>query len=181
MVPVDEIRPTTRYVVNGVQYESLEDIPEAIRSLIGAGGDAAVPAAAVFVHEDRTITIDGTTYASIDEVPDAYRAFAERLLEDRDGNGVLDMAEFPYEVDGTRYRTLDEIPEPTRSAFRDELLKHDRAEARRGRPDSRAMRVERSRRLGRPSAPPPRDGCRRGAVRRRVRSWVRLVRRLSPG
>jgi len=75
-----------RYIVNGVEYARLEDVPAEFRALLAGGVPDAVKTLgggdAIRVETSRTTTytVNGVTYSSPDEMPPEARMLFERLM-----------------------------------------------------------------------------------------------------
>ena len=115
------------YIVGGVRYASIDDVPEPVRSQIRtaiATGSSTLAGAEYRVHpagERYRYEVDGVTYESMAEVPQPHRALLERALADHDGDGMPDLFQgaegtsAAIEVDGVRYESIDDVPESHRS------------------------------------------------------------------
>lgn len=82
-----------RIEINGVEYRSLDDVPDELRAqvagiLADADGDGVPdivqgPDAALSVSSTReeTFIVDGVAYSSIDEIPEPHRSTMARLAD----------------------------------------------------------------------------------------------------
>jgi hypothetical protein len=80
-----------RFVVNGVEYKSLEEMPPDVRALFNEDGSlkpptSNVPVSSTVVH---TYNFNGVDYSSLEEMPPAVRAF----FEDKNKDGIPDIAQ----------------------------------------------------------------------------------------
>ena len=113
------------YVVDGVRYDSIDDVPEPMRSrlrdAIGRLGSGEP------VHIQHTVEsqfeVDGEVYTSLEEIPEPQRSRLRDALADRDGDGTPDVLQQGgassnmFVVDGVRYASIDDVPEPQRAAI----------------------------------------------------------------
>lgn len=87
-----EERYEGRYEIDGVTYESLDDVPQPYRDSIArlmADGDGDGvpdvfdrPGSHGVVHRSESYEVDGVTYSSIDEIPEPQRSMVRRALAD---------------------------------------------------------------------------------------------------
>jgi hypothetical protein len=81
-----------KFIVNGKEYASIEDVPEEFRGLVKAAQEKAGQAGAPVqfsVQKKFKFKVNGQEYDSVEEMPEAAR----RLFTDRNGNGVPDILE----------------------------------------------------------------------------------------
>jgi len=100
-------KKTTKYLVNGREYDSLEEVPPEYRSIFEDKDNDGVPDIAqsgggtfethVSTNTFEMTTTDGITtytvgdqqYHSLEEMPPEYRA----MFEDQNGDGIPDIVE----------------------------------------------------------------------------------------
>ena len=92
----------SKYIVDGVEYEKLEDVPEHARKIIQSSDFRRNFDDTLNCHElvevDTKYEIDGKTYESFEEVPEEYKELME-------GNGTK------FFVEDKEYNSIDELPE----------------------------------------------------------------------
>jgi len=87
MADINEIH---RFVINGVEYSSLDEVPEEHRQVIRDAMKTAEVAGAG-VHHNVSISVNGQDFSNLVDLSESQRAIIAQVLADRDGDGVPDI------------------------------------------------------------------------------------------
>lgn len=83
------------YNYNHKVYNSLEDMPESIQTLLKNSSGDAIASEKISRHVTSSYTINGVEYGSLDEIPDDIKATMQHsgILKDDNNNGIPDIME----------------------------------------------------------------------------------------